>query len=158
MAVERLRPYLQRGEFIILTDHQSLTFLDDQVLHSSLQHKAMTQLMGLQFKNVYKKGCENKAADALSKVVHTLELQAISISHPAWLQEVLNSYATDSEAQQKLHSLALVSPDEQGFELCQGIIRKQGCIWIGNNSATQTKLISAFHNSAIGGHSWILPM
>ena len=37
MAVERWRPYLQRGKFVIKTDHQSLTFLDDQTLHSPLQ-------------------------------------------------------------------------------------------------------------------------
>jgi hypothetical protein len=47
MAVERWRPYLQRGEFIIRTDHHSLTYLEDQNLHSSMQRKAMSKLMGL---------------------------------------------------------------------------------------------------------------
>jgi hypothetical protein len=32
MAVERWRPYLQRGEFVIRTDHHSLCYLDDQQL------------------------------------------------------------------------------------------------------------------------------
>ena len=80
MAVERWRPYLQRGEFLIRTDHQSLTFLDDQVLHPTLQRKAMTRLMGLQFKIVYKKGSENTAADALLRVAHGLSLNAISVA------------------------------------------------------------------------------
>lgn len=66
MAVEKWRPYLQRQEFIIRTDHKSLTFLSEQNLHSDLQRKAMTSLMGLQFKVLYKKGKENLAADALS--------------------------------------------------------------------------------------------
>lgn len=56
MAVERWRPYLQRQEFIIRTDHHSLSYLTEQNLHSEMQHKAMTQLMGLQFKVIYKKG------------------------------------------------------------------------------------------------------
>jgi hypothetical protein len=56
MAVERWRPYLQRAEFIVKTDHHSLSYLDDQVLQSLLQRKAMARLMGLQFKILYHQG------------------------------------------------------------------------------------------------------
>jgi hypothetical protein len=59
MAVERWRPYLQRQEFVIRTDHKSLSYLCEQNLHSEMQRKEMTRLMGLQFKVVYKKGKEN---------------------------------------------------------------------------------------------------
>jgi hypothetical protein len=34
MAVDRWRPYLQRSQFVIKTDHQSLTFLGEQQLQS----------------------------------------------------------------------------------------------------------------------------
>jgi hypothetical protein len=47
MAVEKWRPYLQRQEFIILTDHKSLSYLQEQNLHSEMQRKVMTRLMGL---------------------------------------------------------------------------------------------------------------
>jgi hypothetical protein len=36
MAVERWRHYLQRQEFIILTDHKSLAYLQEQNLHSNI--------------------------------------------------------------------------------------------------------------------------
>jgi hypothetical protein len=36
MAVEKWRPYLQRQEFIIKTDHKSLAYLNEQVLQSEL--------------------------------------------------------------------------------------------------------------------------
>jgi len=62
---------------------------------------------------------------------------------------------TDPEAQRRLTELALVSPDEYGYALVHGIIRFRGRVWIGSNSALQTKLISAFHSSAIGGHSGV---
>jgi hypothetical protein len=55
MAVEKWRPYLQRQQFIIRTDHKSLSYLSEQNLHSDLQRKAMTRLMGMQFKVVYKR-------------------------------------------------------------------------------------------------------
>lgn len=115
----------------------------------------MTRLMGLQFKIIYKQGKENQAADALSRVAHLLAIQAMSTVQPQWLQEVPNSYATDIQAQHLLAQLAIVSPDDKGFSLDNGIIRKHNLIWVGHNSALQTKLISAFHSSALGGHSGV---
>ncbi|WVZ94909.1 hypothetical protein U9M48_040738 [Paspalum notatum var. saurae] len=82
MAVEKWRPYLQRNEFIIRTDHRSLAYLTEQNLHSEMQRKAMARLMG--------------------------------VVQPVWVQEVLNSYATDSHAQQLLTQLAIHSPDDNG--------------------------------------------
>jgi hypothetical protein len=155
MAVDKWRHYLQRQEFIILTDHRSLAYLSDQHLHSDLQKKAMTKLMGLQFKIKYRKGKENMAADALSRVAHMLAIQSISLVQPQWIQEVLNSYATDPHAQQLITQLLVSSPDANGYSLHQGLIKLHDLIWIGHNSALQTKLIAACHSSALGGHSGV---
>lgn len=46
LAVDKWRPYLQRSEFIIRTDHKSLTFLDDQQLQSDLQKKGYGKVNG----------------------------------------------------------------------------------------------------------------
>ena len=70
-----------------------------------------------------------------------------------WIQEVLNTYATDSRAQDLLRQLAIQSPNATCYTLDNGLIRYKSKIWIGNNSALQTKLLVAFHSSAIGGHS-----
>lgn len=51
--------------------------------------------------------------------------------------------------------LAIHSPDEQGYSLEKGLIRHNGKVWIGNNAAIQTKIIAAYHSSALGGHSGI---
>jgi len=59
LGLTKQGPYLQRQEFIIRTNHQSLPYLSEQTLHSDMQRKAMTRLMGLQFKIVYRKGKEN---------------------------------------------------------------------------------------------------
>lgn len=152
MAVEKWRPYLQRHEFIIRTDHKSLSYLCEQNLHSEMQRKAMTRLMGLQFKVVYRKGKENLAADALSRVGHLFSVQAVSEAQPVWIQEVLNSYMTDPNAQTLLTELAVHSPNDKGLYLDQGLIKWKQKVWIARNSALQTKLIAVFHASAIGGH------
>ena len=153
MAVEKWRPYLQRQEFIIRTDHKSLAYLTEQNLHSDLQRKAMTRLMGLQFKVIYRQGKENDVADALPRVGHMLAIQAVSTVQLKWVQEVSNSYATDQQAQSLLAKLSLSIPDEQGFSLEAGIIKLHNKIWVGQNSAIQTKIIAALHASPIGGHS-----
>ena len=113
----------------------------------------MTRLMGLQFKIIYKKGKENVAADALSRVGHMMAIQAVSSVQPVWVQVVLNSYTTDSKAQHL--RLAITSPDQQGYSLEKGLIWHHGKIWIGSNSALQTKIIAACHSNALGGHSSI---
>ena len=95
----------------------------------------MTRLMGLQFRIIYKQGKENLAADALSRVAHMMALRVVSQLQPQWIQEVLNSYATDAQAQELLSQLALSSPNSNGLTLDQGLIRKGTLIWIGNNSA-----------------------
>jgi hypothetical protein len=94
MAVEKWRPYLQRHLFIIRTDHKSLSYRTEQNLHTEMQKKVMIMMMGLQFKVVYRKGKENMAADALSRVCHLITIQGVSEVTPLWVQEVVNAYVT----------------------------------------------------------------
>lgn len=84
LAVDHWRSYLMQSEFLIKTDQKSLIHLDDQRLTTPWQQKALTKLMGLQYKLCYKKGVENNAADALSRVQSKdqLELTALSVMQP----------------------------------------------------------------------------
>jgi hypothetical protein len=113
----------------------------------------MAKMMGLQFKIEYKKGRENQAADALSRVVHFMVLQYVVELKLVWIHEVMNSCTIDVEAQTLLAQFAVHSPNEEGFSLQQGIIRKGDQVWVANNSALRTKIIDALHNSIVGGHS-----
>uniref|UniRef100_A0A453HXK3 Integrase zinc-binding domain-containing protein n=1 Tax=Aegilops tauschii subsp. strangulata TaxID=200361 RepID=A0A453HXK3_AEGTS len=155
MAVDKWRPYLQRGPFQIVTDHKSLCNLEDQILTTDLQRKAMAKLVGLQFQIKYRKGSDNGAADSLSRVGHLLEAHAISTLQPDWVQEVSNSYVTDTVATQLLQELAIQSPNAKGYALKKGLITYKGRMYIGANLALQTKLIAAHHDTAVGGHSGI---
>jgi hypothetical protein len=100
--VDKWRTYLQRYEFMIKTDHKSLSYLNDQNLQSKLQRKAMAKLMGLQFKIVYGKGVGNVAIDALSRLPPLMQLIACSEVKPLWIKKIMNSYATDNNAQDLL--------------------------------------------------------
>jgi hypothetical protein len=86
IAIQYWRPYLQQVEFHILTNHKSLSQLNEQRLHTNWQHKVFTKLLGLQYKVIYKKGAENRVADALSCRAHeTPELCLLSTRVPQWV-------------------------------------------------------------------------
>ena len=145
LAVQQWRSYLQLGQFIVKTDHKSLTHLTDQRLHTDWQRKALTKMMGLQFKVVYKKGTLNGAADALSrKPPASSQVFAVSTVQPVWLESVLNSYKEDNFAQGLLTKLALDPKAHQNYTLNQGLLRYAGRICVGADAELQRQLISAF--------------
>jgi hypothetical protein len=152
MVVDKWRSYLHRNPFTIRTNHQSLYHLQDQTLSTDLQ-KAMRKLAGLHFKFAYKKGCENKVADALSRVGINLQLNAISGVVLVSVQEVLNSYHIDAEATELLQELAVTNLNSKEVSLSDRVIRYQSRIWVGKNPALQTKLIKSFHDLALGVYS-----
>lgn len=66
-TVQRWRPYLLGQPFVIKIDQQVLKFLLEQKVGTVAQQKWITKLMGFDFSIQYKRGKENKVADALSR-------------------------------------------------------------------------------------------
>lgn len=155
MAVQKWRAYLQHSEFVILTDHRSLTHLGEQKLTTSMQHKAFVRLMGLQYRIKYKQGSENKVADALSRRDAQTELLAISVGRPKWLEMVVEWYEQDDEAKQLLAQLILNPTGVEHFSLLNRVIRFQGRIWLGKFEDAHQAALLALHASGVGGHSGI---
>jgi hypothetical protein len=154
LAVQQWRSYLQIGEFVIKTDHKSLAHLTDQRLHTEWQRRALTKLMGLQYIVQYKKGVLNGAADALSrKPVHSSPLMVATVVQPDWLDKVVDSYKDDSYTSQLIQKLIIAPQCDPLFSLSKGVLRYQGRIWIGPDKELQHTIISAFHDSPVGGHS-----
>ena len=145
---------MQLVEFVIKPNHKSLTHLTDQRLHTDWQQKALTKLMGLQYKLVYKKGIHNGAADALSrKPPASSELFAASTVQPVWLDRVIDSYAEGVKMQELLQRLAVDPSSEPNFSLKNGLIRYQGRICMGCDDELKLQIIRVFHASPVGGHS-----
>ncbi|WVZ88489.1 hypothetical protein U9M48_035006 [Paspalum notatum var. saurae] len=156
IAVEHWRHYLQLGEFLIFTDHRSLAQLSEQRLHTPWQQKVFTRLLGLQYRVIYKKGAENRAADALSRYSFpTSECSALVTCEPQWIKEIVDSYHQDPQATLLLAKLAIDPAAVPHYTLSNGVLRYHGRIWIGAVPSLHNKLISALHSSAIGGHSGI---
>ena len=69
IAVHRWRPYLLGRSFVIKTDQQSLKYILEQRIATPAQQKGLAKLVGYLFVVEYKKGCDNRVADALSRKV-----------------------------------------------------------------------------------------
>ena len=154
LAVDHWRPYLQHAEFTLKTDQKSLAFLDEQRLTTPWQHKALVKLLGLQFKICYKKGVENRAVDALSRVPPgpRQEILAISSVQAVWLKELTDAYASNPHTAKLLATLAIHSPAGH-FTLEEGIIRYKGKVWVGHSASIQLQILQTLHSGPLGGHS-----
>ena len=137
-----------------MTDQKSLCSLTNQRLHTNWQQKALTKLMGLQYRIVYKKGADNRVADALSRrPAEGLEVLALSVVQPVWMQEIVHSYVGDSKASALLQQLAIAPGTHDCFTLQDGLLHYKNCIWVGDDHELQHKIIRAFHSTPVGGHS-----
>ncbi|GJV35473.1 putative mitochondrial protein [Tanacetum coccineum] len=76
MALEKWKGYLLDTHFIIKTDHYSLKYLLDQRITTPAQMKWLPKLIGYDYEVKYKKGVDNAAADALSRVQNEGQLMA----------------------------------------------------------------------------------
>ena len=133
-------------------DHQSLTHLNEQRLHTAWQQKVFAHLQGLQYRIHYRKGTENGAANTMSRRSHPAQLLAISSVKHQWLNEVVSSYQSDLVAVDLLARLAVSADSVPPFSLSQGIIRHKNRVWLGSSKVLQQQILQAFHSNPVGGH------
>ena len=150
MALDQWRAYLQYGEFHILTDQKSLSQLMEQRLHTPWQQKVFSKLLGLSYKIVYRKGAENRAADALSRYPVS-SYATISVAEPHWLSEVTKSYIEDEHAQSIITCLTIDEQSVPHFTFLNGLLRYKSRLWVGANTEIQRQLIFELHSNAMGG-------
>jgi hypothetical protein len=162
-ALKKWRHYFLGNKLIIKTDQSSLKYLASQKLLEGIQHKLMLKLLEFDYVIEYKKGIENKVADALSRKYQeenesqpdncSFQCTALSLAIPAWTAEVFDSYKTDTTCQKLLTELAIDKTSNPKYTLNSGILRYKGRMYIGENTQLKDKIFHSFHSSAFGGHS-----
>ncbi|WVZ85793.1 hypothetical protein U9M48_032667 [Paspalum notatum var. saurae] len=90
-----------------------------------------------------------------SEISQLLEEYADVFEHKFYLKKVKCSFGQQhiEYLGHIISALAISSLDSNGYELVDGIIKRQGLIWVGQNLALKTKIIAAMHSSPVGGHS-----
>ena len=156
-AVTKWRHYLEGHHFIIHTDHQSLKYLLEQRITTPLQQKWLTKLLGLSYEIHYKKGKDNVAADALSRQGREEigECSAVSCAVPSWIQEVLESYKEDEWIKETISQVLLTPTQVPDYSYHDGILRYKKRLVVGDQGDIREKIITALHDSQVGGHSGI---
>lgn len=150
MALSQWRAYIQLKEFIIHTDQRSLVQLSEQRLHTAWQQRVFSMLLGLNYRIVYKRGTDNRVADALFREPsHDASCAAISSATPHWLLEVESGYDQDDFAARLKAHLLLAPSSVPSFSLVDGVLRYKNHIWIGHNVTPQNKLIAACHEKVV---------
>jgi hypothetical protein len=113
-------------------------------------------MLGLQYKVIYKKGIDNRVADALSTRSHQYaKCLVLSPATPEWLKIVQESYARYPFAKELIIILSLHPSIVPNYTFKDGILCYKNNIWVGSNDQLHQQLIQALHNSAIGGHSGV---
>ncbi|WMV29813.1 hypothetical protein MTR67_023198 [Solanum verrucosum] len=160
--VDKWRHYLQYKHFVVKTDHHSLKYLLEQKVTTVVQQKGLTKLLGLDYEVQYKKGAENKVADALSRQFEDKEgsmlnalagVSSISAMVPTWVQEIHKSYEDDLEVTALISEFSVAHLGPHLFNYSSGILRRKGKVYVGSTGGLRQQLITTFHDSPVGGHS-----
>lgn len=113
--------------------------------------------MGLDYEIRYRKGTDNVVADALSrKHENSKECHGLSVTQPKWVEEIVESYNNDLVVQQLIEQLCLDAAAVPDTTYQQGILRKNGQVWVGSNGHLRERLIEEMHATPWGGRSGIL--
>lgn len=149
--IEAWRHYFLGHKRIIRTYHQSIKFMTDQKLNNAIQHKLVLKLLEFDYQLEYKKGKANIMADALSR---KYQLLVISLFTHKWIEQVKKSYLSNPKCKTLMENLLLAPNHTIISDTIQaGIIRHKGEIFVGDDIALKTKLLTALDSSALGGHS-----
>nr|XP_027063053.1 uncharacterized protein K02A2.6-like [Coffea arabica] len=74
---------------------------------------------------------------------------------PEWVKEVEESYQGDAEVQEMIRSLILTPGSLQDYSCQNGILKYKGRVVVGNGGQIRRKIITALHDSQLGGHSGV---
>lgn len=152
-ALKKWKHYFAASSLVIKTDQQSLKYIQEQKLTDGIQHKLLIKLLGYNYSVEYKRGKENKVADALSRVKYKVLALFGSVVQPTWITNIIATYATDDKCKELLAQLAVNPESQPNYSLKNGVLRFKGKIVVGNDMLMKKTIIGTFHTSELGGHS-----
>ncbi|KAA0041543.1 Transposon Tf2-6 polyprotein [Cucumis melo var. makuwa] len=105
LVEQKWRHYLLGQKFTIISDQKALKFLLEQREVQPQFQKWLTKLLGYDFEILYQPGLQNKAADALSKLEQTAELNAMTTLGIIDIEVVEKEVEKDGELQEIIKKL-----------------------------------------------------
>ena len=141
---------------MVRTDQKSLRFLMEQREVNLEYQKWLTKLLGFDFEIVYKPGLENKAADALSRIVGVKELFAVSVVQALQLEEIASEVDKDQGLQRLIAEWKEDPAKHPDFVLVQGRLLRKGKLVVPQSSSLVGVIMAEYHNGKLGGHGGVV--
>ncbi|GJY06575.1 retrotransposon-related protein [Tanacetum coccineum] len=119
--------------------------------------KWLPKLIGFDYEIMYKKGSENGAADALSRVNtggQLLHMVLTSVSSEL-LPKIEESWSKDFSLKSLIDNLQAGKPVSKHYSWFNQQLRRKGKLVVGNDPDLKLSLLTHFHCDSTGGHSGI---
>ena len=141
--------------FIVKTYQRSLKFLLEQRVIQPQYQKWIAKLLGYSFDVIYKLGLENKAADALSRVIPVAHLNHLTAPTLVDLKVVMEEVKEDEFWKEIINRLQK-GEEVKNYTWQQKLLKYKRRIVIAKKSALIPTILHTYHYSVLGGHSGFL--
>lgn len=109
--------------------------------------------MGYDFEIKYNPGLLNKAADALSRIPHEVELSVITVPSMVDLDIIQKEVDQDVELQKVIEELLLDPRMHPKYMVEKGRLYYENRVVLSSKSTLIPAILHTYHNSVVGGHS-----
>ncbi|GJT62229.1 retrotransposon-related protein [Tanacetum coccineum] len=150
------QPELKRSKESLGFHNFSLKYVLDQRLTTPFQSKWLPKLLGFDYEIEYKKGADNAAADALSRVERQgLLFSLLAGTSNELMDAVKATWSTDTSLQAITKGLQDKTLVNTKYVWQNDQLRRKDKWVVGKDLALRKKLVEHFHGSAVGGHSGV---
>lgn len=122
----------------------------EQNLTTLLQQKWLSKMLGFEYIISYKKGKDNVAADALSRI-HYREQQCngLTVNKMGWKEELKDSLDGDASAEEIIAQLEVLGAAYDDYNL-EGNLMKGTKYYVGTRLELKNKIILSLHDGTKG--------
>ena len=148
-AIKIWRHYLEGQEFDVITDHESLKYLNSQPTLSRRQAAWVELLQGYNLTIHYRPGKTNVVADAFSR---RADLNAITrvTADKKWLDRIKAAYVSDEQA--KVIRETMASDINTDYKVKDGLITLGDRIYLPNDPVLCLEALQEYHDAHLAGH------
>jgi hypothetical protein len=154
-ALKMWRHYLLGMKFVLMTDHCGLRYLFDQPKLNARQARWMALLSKFDFEIKHIKGKENRVADALSRSMKTIHLEAVSTCETDVKNRVRNAQEIDPFVQTVTLYLQQ-EPSEvkcEGYQMTEGgLLTYRDRLYIPKDDDLKRFIMDELHKRPYTGH------